>query len=180
MDQLPAGIQHLTPRPREGRVQPQRSEGAAEDQERRSVGVESEVRGTLCPQGRPIEILDLAAKRHPHQSRPRQRRPLESNTHAGGTPRTESVGKPRSRVGLVDHEWDAGAPSGDVGGRRRVSAEPDDDIDLVPRDVFTDLGDRATSVLGNHDLHLLATAAGVRKPSKSDTLEEILRVASDG
>ncbi len=38
-----------------------------------------------------------------------------------------------------------------------------------------DLGDRATVVLGNHDLHLLATAAGVRKPSKSDTLEPILR-----
>ena len=39
-----------------------------------------------------------------------------------------------------------------------------------------DLGDRAVSVLGNHDLHLLAVAAGVRKPSKSDTLDEILNV----
>ena len=39
-----------------------------------------------------------------------------------------------------------------------------------------DLGDRAVSVLGNHDLHLLAVAAGVRKPSKSDTLDEILSV----
>jgi bis(5'-nucleosyl)-tetraphosphatase (symmetrical) len=36
------------------------------------------------------------------------------------------------------------------------------------------LGERAVTVLGNHDLHLLATAAGVRKLSKSDTLEEIL------
>ncbi|WP_459616848.1 symmetrical bis(5'-nucleosyl)-tetraphosphatase [Bordetella sp. 2513F-2] len=36
------------------------------------------------------------------------------------------------------------------------------------------LEDRATCVLGNHDLHLLAAAAGVRKPSKSDTLDEIL------
>ena len=33
-------------------------------------------------------------------------------------------------------------------------------------------------VLGNHDLHLLAVAAGVRKPSRSDTLDEIL-AASD-
>jgi bis(5'-nucleosyl)-tetraphosphatase (symmetrical) len=29
-------------------------------------------------------------------------------------------------------------------------------------------------VLGNHDLHLLAVAAGVRKPSRSDTLDKIL------
>lgn len=36
------------------------------------------------------------------------------------------------------------------------------------------LGDRAISVLGNHDLHLLAVAAGVRKQSKSDTLNDIL------
>ena len=37
------------------------------------------------------------------------------------------------------------------------------------------LGDRAVSVLGNHDLHLLAAAAGVRKPSKSDTIDDILQ-----
>jgi len=36
------------------------------------------------------------------------------------------------------------------------------------------LEDRGVAVLGNHDLHLLAAAAGVRKPSKSDTLDEIL------
>jgi bis(5'-nucleosyl)-tetraphosphatase (symmetrical) len=36
------------------------------------------------------------------------------------------------------------------------------------------LGERAVAVLGNHDLHLLGTAAGARKLSKSDTLEEIL------
>ena len=31
------------------------------------------------------------------------------------------------------------------------------------------------SVLGNHDLHLLATAYGVRKPSRKDTLQDILQ-----
>lgn len=36
------------------------------------------------------------------------------------------------------------------------------------------MGDTAITVLGNHDLHLLAVAAGVRQASPSDTLEEIL------
>jgi bis(5'-nucleosyl)-tetraphosphatase (symmetrical) len=36
------------------------------------------------------------------------------------------------------------------------------------------LGNAATCLLGNHDLHLLAVAHGVRKPHRSDTLDEIL------
>lgn len=36
------------------------------------------------------------------------------------------------------------------------------------------LGSRALSILGNHDLHLLAIAAGFRKPGKSDTIHDIL------
>lgn len=36
------------------------------------------------------------------------------------------------------------------------------------------LGDRAVTVLGNHDLHLLVVAAGVRKPHSGDTLDQIL------
>jgi bis(5'-nucleosyl)-tetraphosphatase (symmetrical) len=36
------------------------------------------------------------------------------------------------------------------------------------------LGDAAQCLLGNHDLHLLAVAQGVRRRGKGDTLEEIL------
>ena len=35
-------------------------------------------------------------------------------------------------------------------------------------------GDRALTVLGNHDLHLLAVAAGIRPQHADDTLQEIL------
>ena len=41
------------------------------------------------------------------------------------------------------------------------------------RDVAA-LGSRATVILGNHDVHLLAVAAGIRKLKGSDTLAEIL------
>lgn len=40
------------------------------------------------------------------------------------------------------------------------------------------LGDRAITVLGNHDLHLLSIAEGVSKVKHRDTLDEVLR-ASD-
>jgi len=36
------------------------------------------------------------------------------------------------------------------------------------------LGDRVTAVLGNHDLHLMGRAAGVRAPKSHDTLNGIL------
>ncbi len=43
----------------------------------------------------------------------------------------------------------------------------------VLRDVMA-MGDAATSVLGNHDFHLLTIAAGHRRPHKGDTLDEVL------
>lgn len=36
------------------------------------------------------------------------------------------------------------------------------------------LGSKAQTVLGNHDIHLLGVAAGIRKPNASDTINEIL------
>jgi bis(5'-nucleosyl)-tetraphosphatase (symmetrical) len=42
---------------------------------------------------------------------------------------------------------------------------------------FYSLRESLVMVLGNHDLHLLAVAAGVRKPHRSDTFDEILSAA---
>jgi bis(5'-nucleosyl)-tetraphosphatase (symmetrical) len=41
-------------------------------------------------------------------------------------------------------------------------------------------GDRARTVLGNHDVHLLAAAAGIRPLKNSDTLAEILAAPDAG
>ncbi|WP_321796356.1 symmetrical bis(5'-nucleosyl)-tetraphosphatase [Caballeronia sp. J97] len=69
---------------------------------------------------------------------------------------------------------------------KKAAPEPDTPLwfagDLInrgPRSLQTlreviALGTRATVVLGNHDLNLLSVAAGLRKPKKGDTLDEIL------
>jgi bis(5'-nucleosyl)-tetraphosphatase (symmetrical) len=43
-----------------------------------------------------------------------------------------------------------------------------------------DLGDAATCLLGNHDLHLLAVACGGRRAHRSDTLEDVLEAPDRG
>ncbi|MFP3984391.1 MAG: symmetrical bis(5'-nucleosyl)-tetraphosphatase [Desulfurivibrionaceae bacterium] len=70
---------------------------------------------------------------------------------------------------------------------RRIDFRPGTDIlwfagDLVNRGAkslatlrfIRDLGERAVVVLGNHDLHLLAVAAGIRPLKASDTFQDIL------
>lgn len=72
----------------------------------------------------------------------------------------------------------------------RLNFNPEDDTlwftgDLVNRGpqslevlrFVKDLGKRAISVLGNHDLHLLALAAGVDKPKPADDLDAVLAVS---
>lgn len=68
----------------------------------------------------------------------------------------------------------------------RVDFDSDDSLwltgDLVnrgPKSLATlrfvkSLGERAFCVLGNHDLHLLAVAAGAAKPKRADTLDGVL------
>jgi len=41
-------------------------------------------------------------------------------------------------------------------------------------------GNRITTVLGNHDLHLLSIAAGIRKPHRTDTYNDILTAHDRG
>ncbi len=49
----------------------------------------------------------------------------------------------------------------------------------VLREVIA-LGDSVSVVLGNHDLHLLAVAAGVRKLSRTDTFSDVLKAKDSG
>ena len=66
----------------------------------------------------------------------------------------------------------------------RIDADPrwffvGDLVNRGPRSLDTlrlirNMGDRAECVLGNHDLHLLAVANGIRKSGRYDTIDEIL------
>ena len=65
VQELPAGVEHVLPGAAEGRIELPGAERAAEHEERRTIGVESEVGGRLGAQPVTVEIDDLAAQRHP-------------------------------------------------------------------------------------------------------------------
>jgi bis(5'-nucleosyl)-tetraphosphatase (symmetrical) len=76
-----------------------------------------------------------------------------------------------SEVGFVakrDHLWFVG----DL-----VNRGPDS---LACLRFVRDLGDAAVTVLGNHDLHLLAAAEGLGKRNKNDTLHQVLEANDAG
>lgn len=93
---------------------------------------------------------------------------------------------------MPDHVWMIGDLQGCNGSLQRLLEHPDiasdrdarfwfagDLVNRGPESLQTlrtimALGDRATCVLGNHDFHLLAVAAGVKRPGKSDTFHDIL------
>ena len=72
----------------------------------------------------------------------------------------------------IEHENDGGTPPGYVFVGDIVNRGPES-LQTLRR--IRALGSRARMVLGNHDLHLLATACGIRKPGRHDTLQPILQ-----
>jgi len=93
---------------------------------------------------------------------------LSSNTYAIG----DLQGCYQSLLSLLER-IDAATPHaklifvGDL-----VNRGPDS---LATLRLIRSLGDRAQTVLGNHDLHLLAAAHGIRKLHRNDTLAQVLK-----
>ena len=72
----------------------------------------------------------------------------EGDTDAVGHPRAEPVREARARVLLVHDHRDAPATGREVGGRRDVAAEADDDLGAGGDDGLLGGGDGATQVRG--------------------------------
>ena len=89
-------------------------------------------RGRLVAERGAVESLDLAAQRHADDlGAPRSGVPANATPTCRGAPRAEPVREP----GLAFASWiDDGhalPARGEVGGRRRVAAEADDDVDAA-------------------------------------------------
>src|SRR5690606_2402241 len=134
---------------------------------------------------------------HSARSQPCSPGPCVGCTHTDGEPpqdariyRFKNMGTPAKR--MTHSIWAIGDLQGCCTPLQQLLSHPDitqdencqfwfagDLINRGPNSLQTvrrvmALGDRAVSVLGNHDLHLLAVHAGIRKPSKSDTFFDIL------
>jgi hypothetical protein len=55
--------------------------------------------------------------------------------------RTQSIGNSGQRVRLVNHQWNACAPGGEIGRSGGISAESDNDLDLATRNECPHLSD---------------------------------------
>ncbi len=124
----------------ESLVQLDRAQGAADHQQRRSVGVEPEILAGLRPQRRQVEAGQRPPDRiadHPRALEPR-------SGHRGrrhrGEPGADPVGNARPGVRLVHHHRDPVAhrqSGGQVGRQGNVATESDDHIDLLATQYFS-------------------------------------------
>ena len=108
-----------------------RAEGSTEDQQRRAIGIQAEVRARLAPDHVTIGPLgqadDLGAQWHADACRPRQAG-HDVLRDPGGEPGADAVGDARAAVGLMDDEGNAGATRGEIGRQRDVATEAHDDV----------------------------------------------------
>ena len=107
-------------------VEPPRALRAAEHQQGRTIGVETECGARLRPPSRPVQVGDRAAQRHADVPRAGDR-VGDGAADEVGEPGAYLVGQTGPRVGLVDDDRDATA-RGEVRRQRDVAAEPDDDV----------------------------------------------------
>ncbi len=129
MEHLPAGPkqQHRRVGDRSvDRPSPRRSTG---NEEHGLFRGESECRVGLSACARTVELLDLTAEGHADDRGIADRRVREDHADVAGEPCAEAIGDAGLGVGLVNHQGDVLGSRCEVGRRRGVSSEADNDVD---------------------------------------------------